>query len=111
MITAILAELDGVISLDDVVLLVATGTHRGNTDAEIRTMLGDDIVGSVRVVNHDARDPGSLTWCGTFGNGVPVWLNRLWVQADVEESYVDQIAFGQKLRIRLPSGVRNSCGR
>jgi lactate racemase len=83
MITAILEELDGVISLDDVVLLVATGTHRGNTDAEIRAMLGDDIVGSVRVVNHDARDPGSLTWCGTFGNGVPVWLNRLWVEADV----------------------------
>jgi HlyD family secretion protein len=31
-------------------------------------------------------------------------INHLWVQADVEESYVDQIAFGQKLRIRLPSG-------
>jgi nickel-dependent lactate racemase len=46
-------------------------------------MLGDRIADSVRVVNHDARDPGSLTWCGTFGNGVPVWLNRLWVQADV----------------------------
>ncbi len=83
MISAILEELDGVISLDDVVLLVATGTHRGNTDAEIRAMLGDRIADSVRVVNHDARDPGSLTWCGTFGNGVPVWLNRLWVQADV----------------------------
>jgi HlyD family secretion protein len=31
-------------------------------------------------------------------------VDHLWVQADVEETYIDQIAFGQKLRVRLPSG-------
>jgi HlyD family secretion protein len=31
-------------------------------------------------------------------------INHLWVQADMEESYIGQIAFGQKLRIKLPSG-------
>jgi HlyD family secretion protein len=31
-------------------------------------------------------------------------IDHLWVQADVEETYIDQIAFGQKLRVRLPSG-------
>jgi multidrug resistance efflux pump len=31
-------------------------------------------------------------------------MDHLWVQADVEESYADQIAFGQKLKVRLPSG-------
>ena len=31
-------------------------------------------------------------------------LDHLWVQADVEETYIDQIAFGQRLRVRLPSG-------
>jgi HlyD family secretion protein len=31
-------------------------------------------------------------------------IDHLWVQADVEETYVDQIAFGQKLKVRLPSG-------
>ena len=31
-------------------------------------------------------------------------VDHLWVQADVEETYIDQIGFGQKLRIRLPSG-------
>ena len=31
-------------------------------------------------------------------------LDHLWVQADVEETYIDQITFGQKLRDRLPSG-------
>jgi len=31
-------------------------------------------------------------------------IDHLWVQADVEESYIDQIAFGQKLKVRMPSG-------
>lgn len=83
MIPAILAELDGVVDLRDVVILVATGTHRGNSAAELRQMFGDDVVDSVRVVNHDARDPRQLTWLGTYGDQVPVWLNSEWVKADV----------------------------
>lgn len=83
MIPAVLAELDGVIPLEDVTLLIATGTHRGNTDAELRAMLGDELVDTVRIVNHDARDTSSLVWCGTYGDGVPVWLNRDWVEADL----------------------------
>jgi HlyD family secretion protein len=31
-------------------------------------------------------------------------IDHLWVQADVEESLIDSIKFGQKLQIRLPSG-------
>ena len=35
---------------------------------------------------------------------VIVDVDHLWVHADVEESYIDSIEFGQKLRIKLPSG-------
>ena len=73
----------GVVRLEDVVLLVATGTHRGNTDAELRQMLGDEVVDRVRVVNHDARDDSSLVYLGRHGADVPVFLNRAWVEADV----------------------------
>jgi nickel-dependent lactate racemase len=83
MVPAVLDELDGIIDPADVTVLVATGTHRGNTDAEIRAMLGDEVVDRIRVVNHDARDPSGLVHLGEHGNGVPVWLNRLWVEADV----------------------------
>ncbi|MEU4411455.1 nickel-dependent lactate racemase [Streptosporangium sp. NPDC023963] len=83
MIPAILDELDGIIDLDDVTVLVATGTHRGNTEAELRAMFGDRVVDSVRIVNHDARDLASLTYLGRFGKDVPVWLNTAWVEADV----------------------------
>ena len=67
------------------VLLVATGTHRANTDDELRAMLGDDVFESVRVVNHNARDDASLTWIGRLGANadVPVWLCSEWVEADV----------------------------
>ena len=82
MIPAVLEELEGIVDLADVVVLVATGTHRGNTDEEIRRMLGP-VADEVRVVNHDARDDSSLVWLGRHGRDVPVFLNRLWVEADV----------------------------
>jgi HlyD family secretion protein len=35
---------------------------------------------------------------------VLVDVDHLWVRADVEESYIDSIQFGQKMRVQLPSG-------
>ena len=83
MIPVLLEELDGLVDLDDVVILVATGTHRANTEAELRGMFGDAVVDAVRIVNHDSRAGDTHRWVGTFGDGVPVWLNELWVDADV----------------------------
>jgi nickel-dependent lactate racemase len=83
MILALLAELDGIVSPTDIVLCVATGTHRANTDAELRAMLGAELADSMTVVNHDAYDRDSLVWRGYAGAGVPVWLNRQWTEADV----------------------------
>ncbi len=37
---------------------------------------------------------------------VIVDVNHLWVRADVEETYIDAIHFGQKLTVVLPSGDR-----
>ena len=82
MVPAILDELEGVVRPEDVTVLVATGTHRGNTDAELRSMLGD-VVDAVRIVNHDARDESQLQWMGWHDEDVPVWLNRAWLAADV----------------------------
>lgn len=35
---------------------------------------------------------------------VVVDVDHLWVRADVEETYIDSVHFGQKLRVQLPSG-------
>ncbi|WP_119071082.1 nickel-dependent lactate racemase [Rubrobacter indicoceani] len=83
MIGAVLDELSGIVDPKDIVVLVATGTHRPNTDEELEEMLGAELLGRVRVVNHDCRDTDSLVYLGEFGAGVPVSLNREWVEADV----------------------------
>jgi lactate racemase len=66
MIPVLLEELDGIVDLDDVVVLVATGTHRANTPAELRAMFGDEVVESVRIVNHDSRAPETMVWRATW---------------------------------------------
>jgi HlyD family secretion protein len=35
---------------------------------------------------------------------VLVDISNLWVRADVEETYIDDVRFGQTMRVRLPSG-------
>lgn len=67
----------------DVTILIATGTHRANTDAEVERMLGRDILSSCRVINHDSRNAGTLERVGRTGTGVEVFLNREWLAADV----------------------------
>jgi nickel-dependent lactate racemase len=66
---------------DDVTLLCATGLHRPSTDAERRAKLGDAIVESVRIVDHDASDASQLADLGSV-DGLPVVVNRLCVECD-----------------------------
>ena len=83
MVGAVLRELDGIVRPEDVAILIATGTHRANTPAELRAMLGGEILGACRVVNHDARDDSSLVDLGVSGASVPTRLCRHWLEADL----------------------------
>ncbi len=67
----------------EVVILIATGTHRETTDDELLEMVGEDVVNNYDPVNHDAFDRTTLCQLPDAGPGVPVWLNRRWVEADV----------------------------
>ena len=82
MLEALMGILDGVIRPDDVVVLIATGTHRASTMQERREMLGDDVLNTWRVIDHDARDRASLIDLGMVDD-VPVLLAREWVEADL----------------------------
>jgi lactate racemase len=83
MLRALLDELAPVSRPEDLVVIVATGTHRPNTGPELEAMLGEELAGRLAVVNHDGGDASGLTWCGRLGADVPVWLNRTWLDADV----------------------------
>jgi nickel-dependent lactate racemase len=82
MLGAIFEELPG-LRLEDVTILIATGTHRSNSPAELEAMLGPGILQRCRVVNHDSRDPHLLQHVGTTSTGVRVLLNREWLAADI----------------------------
>jgi nickel-dependent lactate racemase len=83
LISGLLAELEREgVRRSDVVLLCATGLHRPTTDAERRAKLGDEIVDTVRVVDHDATRDTGLVDLGRV-EGIPVVVNRLCIETDL----------------------------
>ena len=78
----VLGELDH-LPRDQITILVATGTHRGNTSEELQEMLGPEIVDNYQVINHSAFDGEMLVGLGGTSDGIPVWLNRHWIESEV----------------------------
>jgi len=70
----ILEEL-GPLPADRIVLFNATGTHRPNTEAELRQMLGDEIVDNYRIVQNDANDRRSHVRVGRTAGGNEIRLH------------------------------------
>lgn len=66
---------------DRITLLCATGTHRRATAAEMRDLIGPEIVSRYAVVDHDSDSDDHLS-VGEV-DGVPVRLQRHYVEADV----------------------------
>ena len=67
-----------------VTLLVATGLHRPCTEAELGQIIGDEWVRErVRVLNHLARSDADHTLAGTTRRGIPVRLDRRFLEADI----------------------------
>jgi len=70
------------ISPEMIDILVATGTHRPMTQAELAAKVGADILATYRVVNHDYRQADSLVHRGSTPSGIPITLNRRVAEAD-----------------------------
>jgi nickel-dependent lactate racemase len=66
-----------------IVLINALGTHRPQTGPELRSMLGDAVVGRYRIVQHDAWDDASLVPVGRNHTGRLVRINRAYREASV----------------------------
>jgi nickel-dependent lactate racemase len=80
----ILAELEAAgVARKNITLMNALGTHRPQTEAELRRMLGDRIVDGYRCLQHDAFDDSILVPLGKTKLGHPVRINRHYLDADV----------------------------
>jgi nickel-dependent lactate racemase len=78
----LLDELDRVPD-DRITLINALGTHRPNTPEEIGDLLGAEVAGRYRVVQHDCRDPAQLVHLGQTSWGHEAWVNRAYVESSV----------------------------
>ena len=79
----ILAELEEAgIAGEDITLLNGLGTHRMQTNAELRAMLGDGVVDNYCCQQHDCHDDANLVTLGETNLGHPVRINRTYMEAD-----------------------------
>jgi len=71
------------IARENITLINGLGTHRPQTAAELRAMLGDRIVEGYRCLQHDCNDEANLVSMGETSKGHPVRINRFYLEADV----------------------------
>jgi nickel-dependent lactate racemase len=71
------------IARENIALLNGLGTHRPQTEAELRAMLGDRIVEGYRCLQHDCNDDANLVTLGVTSLGHPVRINRFYLEANV----------------------------
>ncbi|MCW5851478.1 MAG: nickel-dependent lactate racemase [Anaerolineae bacterium] len=84
LLPVLLAELEAAgVRRQDITLLNALGTHRPQTEAELRRMLGGEVVDHYPCLQHNAFDDANLVPLGVTSRGNPVRINRAYLEADV----------------------------
>ncbi len=63
--------------------IMALGTHRYMTEAEMKAKAGAVVYGRIRVFNHEWRDPAQLVDLGASRYGTPLEVNRAVAEASV----------------------------
>ena len=74
----------GGIRCDAITLLIATGLHRPNHGAELVEILGTEICERYQIENHHGAAREEHEYLGTTPRGVPVWLDRRYLEADLK---------------------------
>lgn len=104
-VPALLAELNAAgIKDEQVTIIIALGTHRFMTEAEMLAKFGEEVVKRVTVKNHDFRDPAMMVDLGTTPNGTHIMVNREAYEADfkigigsIVPHYIPGFAGGAKI--------------
>jgi nickel-dependent lactate racemase len=88
---AVLRELTHV-PREQIILCCALGTHRPNSEEELRSMfamggtpaVADELLGGYRIVQNDAFDPQTQQHMGVTSRGHDIWLNSEIAACDVK---------------------------
>ena len=81
----IVAELEtGGVSVDQVSIVFATGTHEAMTRQDIMQVIGAGLAGKVRAYGHDCRNEDGLVDIGTTSYGNRILANKSVMEADLK---------------------------
>ena len=74
-----------------ITILIATGCHRGTTQAELIEKFGREIVENERILIHDCADEENMVTVGTLPSGGVLRINRVAAEADllVSEGFIE----------------------
>ena len=67
----------------NIAIVIALGTHRPMTPAEIEEKIGAEVAGRYRIVNDPAGRQENMVYLGRSPRGVPAWVHQAVVRADV----------------------------
>lgn len=80
----LLAELkEAGIDPADITLINGLGTHRAQTQAEMRDLLGGEIFSQYRCLQHNCSEPDQLLHLGYSSMGHPLSVNKIYMEADI----------------------------
>jgi lactate racemase len=73
------------IAREKILILVATGLHRPNEGEELAEVVGSpEILRTIRVENHFAKDREAHVDLGTTSGGIPIMIDRRFADADLK---------------------------
>lgn len=67
---------------EDIILLLATGTHRAHTDDEKIKLVGKELAKRLKIIDHDCNDNNNLLFIGKTTYETPLYINRIALEAD-----------------------------
>lgn len=68
---------------EDICIVVALGTHRQMSQAEIVDKVGADVAKGYKIVNIPSSVDSEMVYMGRSSNGIPAWVSRSVAEADV----------------------------
>jgi len=73
------------LSVSQISILVATGTHHSMSEKALRELLDPRIFSlGIKIINHDCKDKASLICIGETEFGGKIFLNRLYIESDIK---------------------------
>lgn len=68
----------------NILILIATGLHRPSSREERVELVGEEILNHYRIEDHYAREESQHIYLGESPNGVPIWIDIRYMQAEVK---------------------------